>query len=236
MRRGAERSDGRSPARGDVRSAGGGGRAGTGAARRGQLLQAGERLPAAGRGICSGPGARQPSHPVRDSSETVWLRGPLRAPLNPSPCRRAWRGRGRSGGGKEESCGSQEDLPPASLRRQAPGCGSGGGGTGQRRVRGARTGEDGGENKGPSAQSAALLPAPRQLPAGAISLHQRCPSCPSWVVSFRQGFCGVSAPQCQGEGHREEGDINWSSLKICRAWDDLDYRRVESRNFPSITT
>lgn len=32
----------------------------------GQLLQAGERLPAAGRGICSGPGARQPSRPVRD--------------------------------------------------------------------------------------------------------------------------------------------------------------------------
>lgn len=51
-----------------------------------------------------------------------------------------------------------------------------------------------------------------------------------------RGLAVFPPPKCQGEGQAEEGDINWSSLKICRAWNDLDYRRIESRNFPSITT
>lgn len=56
------------------------------------------------------------------AGEAAWPRGPLPAPRNPSPSRRAWRRRGRSGEGKKESCGSQEDLPPASLRPRAPSC------------------------------------------------------------------------------------------------------------------
>lgn len=53
---------------------------------------------------------------------------------------------------------------------------------------------------------------------------------------FQKGGLQCCHPLGQGEGQAEEGDINWSSLKICRAWNDLDYRRVESSNFPSITT
>lgn len=54
-----------------------------------------------------------------------------------------------------------------------------------------------------------------------------------WVGCFQQRVRQLIA--VPGEGQAEEGDINWSSLKICRAWDDLDCRTVESRNFPSIT-
>jgi len=55
-----------------------------------------------------------------------------------------------------------------------------------------------------------------------------------WVGRFQQRVRQLIA--VPGEGRAGEGDINWSSLKICRARDDLNCRTVESRNFPSIAT
>lgn len=231
MRRGAERSDGRCPARGDVRGAGGAGRAGTGAARKGQLLQAGERLPAAGRGICSGPGAGQPSHPLRTPSGRGDRSGLPRTFRRPGKL-----GEGADGAerGRRKAAGARRICHQhlCALERRVAGAG------GHRAEESAR-GKDGRGRRGEQGaigSERCAVPAPRQLPAGAISLHQRCPACPSRVVSFRKGFCSISTPRCRGKGLAEEGDINWRSLKICRAWDDLDYRRVESSNFPSITT
>lgn len=147
------------------------------------------------------------SPPTRaGAGETAWPRGPLRAPRNPSPFRRAWRGRGRgrSGEGKEESCGSQEDLPPASLRPRAPGCGLRGG-TGQRRGRGARTGEDGAENKGPSAQSAELLPAHRHCPPEPFRFTSAAlPARLGWFLSER-GFAVLTPPSDRAKGTRRKG-------------------------------
>lgn len=82
------------------------------------------------------------------------------APDSPEPfavqasLARARTERRREGGKLRERGGSATSISApsgAGLRER--------GGTGQRRVRGARTGEDGGENKGPSAPSAALCPA-----------------------------------------------------------------------------
>lgn len=191
---------------------------------------------------CSGLGLRQFSHPVRGAARVPGRGGgDDTAPGSPEPssvplagARREQRRRRRQGGRLREA---EQAPPPASLllrvpvwrghRVRAPGrgaCGGGGRGRAARCARSCRL------------ETAALLPAARQLPDGAISLHLRRCCLPIFGDCFQKG--GLQCfhlPRCQGEGQAEEGDINWSSLKICRAWNDLDYQRVESRNFPSIT-
>lgn len=113
MRRGAERSDGRCPARGDVRGAGGGGRAGTGAARTGQLLQAGERLPARAEASAAAPAPGSP--PARCGIRGDCLAAGT-APGSPEPIAikaswaRARTERRREGGKLREAGGSAASI------------------------------------------------------------------------------------------------------------------------------
>lgn len=197
MRRGAERSRGRSPARGDVRSAGGGGRAGTGAARRGQLLRAGERQPAAGRRICGGPGAGQPSHPVRGP---VRLAGRGTAPGSPEPfaiqacLARARTERRREGGRLREPGGSGASISApsgAGLRgRGAPGTGEC---AGQGRVRTA------GRTRGHRLRALRCCPPePFRFPSAALPAHL------GWFLSER-GFAVFLPLSDRAKGTRRKG-------------------------------
>lgn len=163
------------------------------------------------------------------SGEAAWPgpEGPFRGPfsLSLSPSRQAWRGRGRSrGGGRLRKPG--QALPPATPLPRAPvwrGHGVCTPGTGD--------GEDG-MPEAMGCESAALLPAPGAARRSHFASLARLLPAHLRGISLRKGVCRVSIRQCQGEGQAEEGDINWSNLKICRAWNDLDYQRVESRNFP----
>lgn len=235
MRRGAERSDGRCPARGDVRGAGGGGRAGTGAARTGQLLQAGERLPARAEASAAAPAPGSP--PARCGIRGDCLAAGT-APGSPEPIAikaswaRARTERRREGGKLREAGGSAASISApsdAGLREQGGAAGRGEcAGQGRARTVGRTRGHGLGALRC-CPHTGSCPPEPFRFTSAALPAHL------GWFLSERD-FAVFPPPRCQGEGHVEEGDINWSSLKICRAWDDLDYRRVESSNFPSITT
>lgn len=75
--------------------------------------------------------------------------------------------------------------------------------------------------------------------AAARRSHFASPALPCLPILggfFQKGLLQCFQPPVSGRRAREEGDIDWSGSRICRAWDDLDYQRVESSNFPSITS
>lgn len=139
------------------------------------------------------------------SGETGWPRGPLRAPPNPSPCQASLararterrKGRRKAAGAGAGSAASISAPSGAGLR--------GRGGTGQRRVRGARTGEDGGEDKEPSAQSAALCPQPGSCPPEPFRFTSAAlPAHLGWFLS-EGGFAVFPPRSVRAKGTRRKG-------------------------------